>query len=177
MRYYIILFTLLLSNMLYAQSIVLNPDEDIIIYPSDTSDVVFCVLPHKQLYNTDYSWYARILCVEESRFKINVSLDYSITWLTDPIIGWVEKSQCGVYLRANRYEGRIPIMDLYETPLFDGNYHAINVDEIDSEWIRVIDIHIDPNDDVKYKVEFYMDGILHSGWVKRCCPDVYNSCT
>ena len=177
MRYFIMMLMLLISNILNAQYLVLNSSEDIIVYPSDTTDVIFCVLPHSFVSDvkTDYSWGAKILCVNEERFKLEIVLDYSLTWETDPIIGWVDKKQCGVWLRANRYEGRIPIMDIHMNETLDGDFIPLDISGVDFEWICVTDIYKNPERHI-YKVQFTYKGVDYSGWVPRCCPDPYNSC-
>ena len=104
MRYYITIAMLLISTALRAQYLVLNWEEDIIVYPSDSTNVILAILPHMFVNDddNDYSWTAKVLCVEEHRFKLEIDLDDGGEQMGDPIIGWVDKKQCGVFLRNNR---------------------------------------------------------------------------
>lgn len=178
MRYYITLLLLLISTALRAQFLVLNYEEDIIVYPSDSTDVILAILPHIFVNDddNDYSWTAKVLSVGEHRFKLKIDLDDSLEPMGDPIIGWVDKKQCGVWLRANRYEGRIPIMDIHMNETLDGDFIPLDISGIDFEWICVTDIYKNPERHI-YKVQFTYKGVDYSGWVPRCCPDPYNSCT
>lgn len=173
------LMMLLISNILNAQYLVLNMYEDIVVYPSDTTDLIFCILPNPIATYADksnYTWTARILRVTEDRFKLEMVLDDFFSQ-TDPIIGWVDKKQCGVWLRANRYEGRIPIMDIHMNETLDDDFIPLDISGIDFNWVCVTDIHLDSEHHYIYKVKFIYKGVEYSGWVPRCCPDPYDSCT
>ena len=179
MRYYITLLLLLISTALRAQFLVLNYEEDIIVYPSDSTDVVLAILPHMFVNDddNDYSWTAKVLSVGEHRFKLEIDLDDSMEPMGDPIIGWVDKKQCGVFLRANRYEGRIAIMDIYMSKSLDGDFIPFDVYSINFEWVSVTDLYYHPGrQKYIYKVHFSHEGALYSGWVPRSCHDIYNSC-
>lgn len=181
MRYYITLLLLLISTALRAQFLVLNWEEDIIVYPSDSTDVILAILPHVFVSDEkiDYSWTAEVLTVGNKRFKLEITLeDGSFEPMGDPIIGWVDKKQCGVFLRANRYEGRIPIMDIYMSKSLDGDFFPFDVDAIQFQWVSVTDLYYHPARQIYiYKLRFWYKDVLYSGWVPRCCPDPYNSCT
>ena len=53
MRYYITIAMLLISTALRAQYLVLNHEEDIVVYPSDSTDVIFAILPHMFVNDND----------------------------------------------------------------------------------------------------------------------------
>lgn len=181
MRYYITIALLFISTALHAQYLALNWEEDIIVYPSDSTDVIFTILPHVFVSDekTDYSWTAEVLTVGDKRFKLEITLeDGSFEPMGDPIIGWVDKKQCGVFLRANRYEGRIPIMDIYMSKSLDGDFFPFDVNAIQFQWVSVTDLYYHPARQIYiYKLRFWYKDVLYSGWVPRCCPDPYNSCT
>lgn len=180
MKYYITIAMLLISTALHAQHLVLNWEEDIIVYPSDSTDVIFAILPHVFISDeeTEYSWIAKVLTVGDKRFKLEITLDdSSLEPMGDPIIGWVDKKQCGVFLRANRHEGRIPIMDIYMSKSLDGDFIPFDVYSINFEWVSVTDLYYHPGrQKYIYKVHFSHEGALYSGWVPRSCHDIYNSC-
>lgn len=180
MKYYITIAMLLISTALRAQYLVLNHEEDIVVYPSDSTDVIFAILPHVFITDeeTDYSWIAKVLTVGDKRFKLEITLhDSSLESMGDPIIGWVDKKQCGVFLRDNRYEGRIAIMDIYMSKSLDGDFIPFDVYSINFEWVSVTDLYYHPGrQKYIYKVHFSHEGALYSGWVPRSCHDIYNSC-
>ena len=179
MRYYITIAMLLISTALRAQYLVLNWEEDIIVYPSDSTNVILAILPHMFVNDddNDYSWTAKVLCVDEHRFKLEIVLDDGVEQMGDPIIGWVDKKQCGVFLRNNRYEGRIAIMDIYMSKSLEGDFIPFDVGAINFQWVSVTDLYYHSyHYDYIDKVHFWYKDVLYSGWVPRSCPNIYNSC-
>lgn len=179
MRYYITIAMLMVSTALHAQYLALNWEEDIIVYPTDSTGIILAILPHMFISETDYSWTAKVLSVGDERFKLEITLDDSgFEQMGNPVIGWVDKKQCGVFLRANRYEGRIPIMDIYMSKSLDGDFMTLDVYDVPFQWVSVTDLYYHPaRQEYIYKLHFWHKDVLYSGWVPRCCPDSYNSCT
>ncbi len=180
MKYYFTVLLLLISTAVHAQFLVLNWEEDIIVYPSDSTDVILAIMPHMSVNDddNDYTWTAKVLSVGEHRFKLEITLDdYMLEPAGDPIIGWVDKKQCGVFLRDNRYEGRIPIMDIYMSKSLEGDFIPFDVSAVNFQWVSVTDLYYHPVRRIYiYKIHFWYKDILYSGWVPRSCHDIYNSC-
>lgn len=153
-------------------NVVLNMHEYVNVYLNAESDIVLCILtPYNEYLDAIYD--AEILDKKSHRLKLNITMLNGLE-MSGSIVGWVEISQCGVFIRCNSYgvTNKEPLLYLYESPSIDSEYEVVNIKGLDGTWINIQDVSND-----MFKIRIPHDNIYVEGWIYRCCTDPYNSCT
>ena len=155
------------------ERVVLKMEDSIEVYISFNEGHCFCkLLPIKE-YNSDFFYNAIILEKKENRFKLKIAMsDIDAKIESEPIIGWVDKTNCGVFLLCNEYVEQIPMLYLYEYPIIDSVRNIIDIRGIDRSWISIDDTY-----NGFARISFEIDGIKYSGWINKYCTDMYSLCS
>lgn len=165
-----ILLLALCFSTLAQERVVLKMDGIIKVYIYFNHDLCFCHLPPSE---TDLFYDAQILEKKGSRFKLKITMrDITGEVKSEPIIGWVNSKDCGVYILCNEFHDQIPILFLYESPTLNSNVTYIDVTDIYKTWICIEDI---TNGFIK--IYFDLDDIKYEGWINRYCLDIFSLCT
>ena len=155
------------------ERIVLRMDDFVKVYIDAYKDDCFCQLLPLSKLTSDLSYNAIILEKRNNRFKLMITLsDILCDIESEPIIGWVDTNDCGVFLLCNNYDGSVPLLNLYESPTLESYVDIIDISSIIGLWISITDIHKG-----FVKVSFEIQGNTYRGWISRYCTDPYNSCT
>lgn len=164
----------ILSYLSSAQErIVLRMDDFIKVYIDSQKDDCFCQLLPQSEYDSDLLYDAIVLEKKGGRFKLEIKMSNILCDLeSEPVVGWVETEDCGVFLLCNNYNGSVPLLNLYESPCLESVVDIIDISCINGRWISIKDIHKG-----FVKVSFEICGNIYSGWISRYCTDPYNSCT
>ncbi len=115
-----------------------------------------------------------ILDNSQLRYKVNITSVISSTPGPE-IIGWIDKSRCGVFKRWYYDEHNNRYMKLHSAPDEKSSYKIIYEDP--NVFDQSIMTAVDYADGDWKKVLFFHDGTLHEGWINKYCDSVYNSST
>lgn len=163
---------LLAFNSMAQQRIVLNMNEYIDVHVGSDEDECFCQLLPLEKLPDDYVYDAIILDQTFNRYKLQITMRMIDGPESQPIIGWVNKNQCGAFLLCNNYSGSTPLLFLYKFPELDSEFTVVELNQqINGQWISIRDIQKG-----FALVSFKLNDILYSGWIQRFCTDPYNSC-
>lgn len=155
------------------ERVVLRMEDFVKVYIDAYKDDSFCQLLPLSKLASDLSYNAIILEKKGDRFKLIITLsDILCDIESEPIIGWVDSKDCGVFLLCNKYDGSVPILNLYESPSLESYVETIDISSIIRFWISITDIY---NGFVK--VSFEIHGNIYRGWISRYCTDPYSLCT
>jgi len=111
--------------------------------------------------------------IEETplRFKIELlgELDGNTKCDTKTLIGWIDKQNCGVYLRCYYDNKKNSYIKLYKQPTRDSSFQMIYTN--DMIWVPVLSISKEWK-----QILYYHKGVLYIGWIELYCSNIYNSC-
>lgn len=154
------------------ERIVLRMDDFIKVYIDFQKDDCFCYLLPLSKYDSDLAYDAIVLEKKGDRFKLKIRMsDILCDRESEPVIGWVDTNDCGVFLLCNNYDGPVPLLNLYESPATESSVNIIDISCINGLWISISDIHKG-----FVKVSFEIHDNIYTGWISRYCTDPYNSC-
>ena len=164
----------ILTHLSAAQErIVLRMDDFVKVYIDYLNNNCFCKLLPQLEFDSNLSYYAIVLDKQGERFKLKITMSDILGDLeSEPVIGWVEARECGVFLLCNNYSDSVPLLSLYEGPSSESVVEIIDISSINGLWVSIKDIY---NGFVQ--VSFGIHGKIYSGWISRYCTDPYNSCT
>lgn len=167
---YILLPSLLLfcHDVTEAHQVALNTESPVMLYNDAYGANINYVIVQK--FDEDLCAFVDILEDGIFRFKVNVSIVSSEMELQQ-ITGWLDKVNCVVFLRPDTYENGDAILHIHSAPDANSDYTSVKI-HVGSGVGYV----------VHYKDDWYcvvteVDGKLYQGWIKRYCPNIYNSCT
>ncbi|MBP3454657.1 MAG: hypothetical protein J6K38_00150 [Alistipes sp.] len=117
---------------------------------------------------------AEVLDKSPLRFKVGITTVISST-PAPVIVGWIDKSMCGVYSRYYYDENKRPYIKLYSRPDAGSDFSKV-YESVPAQCglLTVIDYAADRW--LWLKVMFYLNDELYVGWVDRYCDNVYDSC-
>jgi hypothetical protein len=180
----LIMVVLLQSNFSFSQEnnlVVFFRDaitDSIPIYSSETStDYIAKIKEDPELEN----WHdVEILKVSNNRYKVHI-MPLNDTNVA-PVDGWVEKAQCGVWLRAWHQEGELFIVRLYSEPGKSFPFLKL-FDKMPDDFGKYTNEEAAPVLDYKYyKGDYWIKTVIikdkHKviGWTRDFCPNVYDAC-
>jgi hypothetical protein len=180
----LIMVVLLQSNFSFSQEnnlVVFFRDaitDSIPIYSSETSTDYIAKIkedPEKE------NWHdVEILKVSDNRYKVHI-MPLNVANVV-PIDGWVDKEQCGVWLRAWHQEGELFIVRLYSEPGKPFPFLKL-FDKMPDDFGKYTNEEAAPVLDYKYyKGDYWIKTVIikdkHKviGWTRDFCPNVYDSC-
>jgi hypothetical protein len=180
----LIMVVLLQSNFSFSQEnnlVVFFRDaitDSIPIYSSETSTDYIAKIkedPEKE------NWHdVEILKVSDNRYKVHI-IPLNVANVV-PIDGWVDKEQCGVWLRAWHQEGELFIVRLYSEPGKPFPFLKL-FDKMPDDFGKYTNEEAAPVLDYKYyKGDYWIKTVIikdkHKviGWTRDFCPNVYDSC-
>jgi hypothetical protein len=180
----LIMVVLLQSNFSFSQEnnlVVFFRDaitDSIPIYSSETSTDYIAKIkedPEKE------NWHdVEILKVSDNRYKVHI-MPLNVANVV-PIDGWVDKEQCGVWLRAWHQEGELFIVRLYSEPGKPFPFLKL-FDKMPDDFGKYTNEEAAPVLDYKYykgdywiKTAIIKDKHKVIGWTRDFCPNVYDSC-
>ena len=152
--------------------------DSIPIYSSETStDYIAKIKEDPELEN----WHdVEILKVSNNRYKVHI-MPLNVANVV-PIDGWVDKEQCGVWLRAWHQEGELFIVRLYSEPGKSFPFLKL-FDKMPDDFGKYTNEEAAPVLDYKYyKGDYWIKTVIikdkHKviGWTRDFCPNVYDSC-
>ena len=152
--------------------------DSIPIYSSETSTDYIAKIkedPEKE------NWHdVEILKVSDNRYKVHI-MPLNVANVV-PIDGWVDKEQCGVWLRAWHQEGELFIVRLYSEPGKPFPFLKL-FDKMPDDFGKYTNEEAAPVLDYKYyKGDYWIKTVIikdkHKviGWTRDFCPNVYDSC-
>lgn len=152
--------------------------DSIPIYSSETSTDYIAKIkedPEKE------NWHdVEILKVSDNRYKVHI-IPLNVANVV-PIDGWVDKEQCGVWLRAWHQEGELFIVRLYSEPGKPFPFLKL-FDKMPDDFGKYTNEEAAPVLDYKYyKGDYWIKTVIikdkHKviGWTRDFCPNVYDSC-
>jgi hypothetical protein len=166
----IVMLLSVLALPMLAQDKVVLKDDVIKVYIDADNDFYFCQLLPSE---SDLFYDAHILEKRRNRFKLKITLrDIPGKICSEPITGWVDKNDCGVFVLCNEYRDTIPILFLYEFPDANARTTYIDINKIHRTWMHIEDIS---NGFVR--ISFDLDDIKYNGWINRYCLDMFSLCT
>ena len=152
--------------------------DSIPIYCCDKDTTSFYIIKENE---QEENWH-NVELLEQSNNRYKVRITSCKEDATTPIIGWVDKEQCGVWLWGKKMSSKLWTFRLYRKP------------EQLHPFVRIVDEDIDgfgkyTNDkaapvlDYKYykgkywiKTEILKDKKKYVGWTIDYCPNIYGSC-
>lgn len=172
-----ILMVLLHINTINAHDnwvVIIPINQEVHLYEDAVSHTIKHTIFQDSIFEIDFD--AKILTSTPLRFEIEVSSTispYSPDAEITTIRGWIDKINCGIFLRniySPNNNPNLPILNIYSEPTTDSQY--ITLTGYYNQLVNVLDY----NDDWA-KVIFYDKGKLIIGWIERYCSNIYNSCT
>ncbi len=189
MKRLIIILFLVISNC----HAILSQDENFVVfftdaitngvpvYSNDTGTDRITII---QEYLEKENWHdVEILRKSNNRYKVRIIAinENDVT----PIIGWVDKEQCGVWLRGKWTNPELSIVSLYRMPgqlypfvkltdKYANGFHKYV--DTKSNAVPVLDYKL-------YKGKYWIKTVVIKdkrkiiGWTTNYCPNPYDSCT
>ena len=120
---------------------------------------------------TEFYYVTRIIEETPLRFKVELfgELDGNTRCDTRVLTGWIDKQNCGVFLRGYYDNKKNSYIKLFKRPTKKSSFQTIYTN--DMIWVPVISIS-----EGWRKILFYYKGELYVGWIELYCSSIYNSC-
>lgn len=136
------------------------------------SDAVSHEVSNFIFQDSNIEYWNNIEIIDQSPLRFKVNVDWCFGEISYPkVTGWIDKINCGVFLRNNAFDEQGGLIYIYSEPCEHSEYKTIHRDDMTLEPL----LEIGPDSWVK--VMFYHNDILIIGWIRRYCDSPYNECT
>ena len=168
----------ILSQEIFTVFLTNGVTDSVTVYNSETDSIGFIQI--KEDLQKD-NWHdVEILGTSNNRYKVRI-IPLNETNATS-INGWVEKEQCGVWLRGRYIKRDLFVVRLYSNPgqskpIFEICYNYLGgfKEYPDDNAVPVLDFTLYQGH-YWIKTKINKGGSIIQGWTKDYCPDVYGSC-
>jgi len=151
------------------------------VYSNDTNTDTIAVVKE---YPEKENWHdVELLGQSKNRYKVRIIAINEND--VAPIVGWVEKDQCGVWLHSRYIEPQFFIVELYSKPgqlkpfMTLKSKNCYNIDDTTDAYCKAV-----PVLDYKYcngkywiKTAIYKNRKRMEVWTTNYCPNIYDSCS
>ena len=150
--------------------VVIAPmNKNIPIYDSPVSLTAYNSICQDSI--TEFYYVTRIIEETPLRFKVVLlgELDGNSKCNSKILTGWVDKQNCGVYLRCYYDNKKNSYIKLFKQPKRESYFQMIYTSEM--IWVPVLSISGEWR-----QILYYHNGELYVGWIELYCSSIYNSC-
>lgn len=169
-KYLFILMISLFFKVSANDYVVIVPMNKIIpIYDSPVSLIAYNSVCQDTI--TEFYYVTRVIEESPLRFKVELDgeLDGNIICDNRILTGWIDKQNCGVYLRCYYDNEKNSYIKLFKQPTKESSFQTIYTN--DMIWVPVFSISEEWR-----QILFYYKGELYVGWIELYCSSIYNSC-
>lgn len=169
----LVLGYLLLHGNGYSQTLILKSNSiPVPIYENQITTKTKLYLAEKFL--DDLTYYIEILENSPLRYKVEISILYpdEIGFAGNySVQGWINKTNCGLFPRCKEKENDKYFINIYDSPYNNDNGTKVFEDDLieqNGSIITVLDYKV-IDDKYWYKILYYNNGVLCSGWTLDYC--------